>query len=64
MGICDNSEALQGTDRGGILITSVEETVKRFPKALYLIMSREYGSEMKKQLLRAGIKEEAVFIFA
>lgn len=64
VGICDNSEALQGTDRGGILITSVEETVKRFPKALYLIMSREYGSEMKKQLLRAGIKEEAVFIFA
>lgn len=61
--ICDNAERLHGTTLVGLEIGPVAETVKRFPDACYLIVSRKYSEEMKAQLLAEGVSEENVEIF-
>lgn len=59
-GICDNSEVLQGTVKHGFEIMSVENAIKKFPNACFLIANRKNGEEMKKQLLKSGIEEKNI----
>lgn len=61
--ICDNSERLQGSMKDGLKIISVEEAVKAFPDAVYLVASRKYSEDMKVQLLKAKIQENNIIIF-
>lgn len=61
--VCDNSKLLQGTVKCGYNIISVEEAVRLFPDAVYLIVNRKYSKDMKAQLLKANIQEENVMIF-
>lgn len=61
--ICDNDKKLHGTTLAGLEIGPVAETVKRFPNACYLIVSRKYSGEMKAQLLAEGISEENIEVF-
>lgn len=61
--VCDNSDLLQGTVKNGFPIISVEEAVKVYPDAVYLIANRNYGEEMKMQLLKEKIQEENVMLF-
>lgn len=63
IGICDNAEKLHGTTLAGVKISSVTETVKRFPSACYLIVNRKHSEEMRAQLLAEGISEENIEIF-
>lgn len=62
-GICDNSKLLHGTEKCGFKIMSVEEAIRLFPDALYLIVNRKYSKDMKEQLLRENIRDENVMIF-
>lgn len=59
-GICDNSGILQGTIENGFEIMAVEDAIKRFPNACFLIANRKNGEEMKKQLLKNGIEEKDI----
>jgi len=61
--VCDNSKVLQGAVKCGYNIISVKEAVSLFPDAVYLIVNRKYGKDMKKQLLKENIQEENVMIF-
>lgn len=61
--VCDNSVSLQGEAKDGFKVRSVEETVKLFPEAVYLVINRRGGKEMKEQLLGLGIIEQNIFIF-
>ena len=61
--ICDNSDLLQGTAKNGMKIVSVEEAIETFPDAMYLIASRNYGKDMKMQLLEAKIQEDSIIFF-
>ena len=61
--ICDNAEKLHGTTMAGLEIGPVAETVKRFPNAYYLIVSRRFSEAMKAQLLAEGIPEKNIEIF-
>lgn len=62
-GICDNSSSLQGTKNNQYMVCSVKEAVERFKDALYIITCREHSDEMKRQLIREGIKETNIIIF-
>lgn len=61
--ICDNSKVLQGTVKAGIKVISVEAAVGQFPNAVYLLASRNYGKDMKEQLLNEKVREEQIMIF-
>ncbi len=61
--VCDNSKLLQGTVKCGYNIISVEEAVRLFPDAVYLIVNRKYSKDMKAQLLKENIQDENVMIF-
>lgn len=64
VGLCDNSEAVQGTLRNGILVCSVAKTVERYRNAIYIIASRYHTDEMKRQLTEEGIEEKEIIIFS
>lgn len=61
-GICDNSKRLQETVLGNYSICAVEEAVKFYPDALYIIANKKNGTEMKEQLLKAGILEANIIL--
>lgn len=63
LGVCDNAASLHGTVINGYEVRPVFETVRKFPDASYLIVSRNYGEEMKAQLLNEGIAETNIEIF-
>lgn len=63
MAICDNSKQLQGKERKGFMIYSVEDAVERFQNAVYIVANRRHMAEMKQQLRCMGIEDEHIVIF-
>lgn len=61
--VCDNSKLLQGTRLKDFKIYSVEETVKSYPNAFYLIANARHGEDMRAQLIKSGIKEANIAVF-
>lgn len=60
--VCDNSESLQGTEKKGFPIISVEEAVKVYSDAIYVIVNRHHSNEMKQQLLKEKIPDHNIKI--
>ncbi len=61
--VCDNSLQLQGTFLKDFEIMPVQETVRRYPNAMFLVLNRKYYVEMRCQLLAEGIRDENIIIF-
>lgn len=53
--ICDNSIILHGTRIGGINVCSLEDCIKDFDCATYIIASKRYEQEIEKQLKNENI---------
>lgn len=60
---CDNAAARWGRKLDGLDIFSTEETVKKFPEAMYIITPRGYENEILRQLIGMGIAAERISIF-
>lgn len=60
--VCDNNDALIGTEMYGKTIHSVETTTNSFPKSMYFVVNKREPEEMKKQLVCAGISEGQIYI--
>lgn len=61
--VCDNSEQLQGTDKCGVRIVSVQEAIKEFKDAVYIIANKDNSEEMKEQLFKMGIEEKDIVVY-
>lgn len=59
----DNSSLRQGTMWNGLRSISVNEAVKEFPDAYYVITPKDYGVEIFRQLLGMGIMPDKITIF-
>jgi len=62
--VCDNSERLHGTVLYGHEVYPVNEAVKKYPDACYLVVNRKHSEAMKSQLLTEGISEANIEIFS
>lgn len=60
VGICDNDEKKQGLNYQGINVLSVEEAVKRFPSAFWVITSQNRTTQISEQLQKMGINEKKI----
>lgn len=56
-GICDNSVQVQYTEQLGYPVIPVEEAVKKYRDAVFLVPAGRYCRQMEEQLLRLGVKE-------
>lgn len=63
LGVCDNSVEKHGCLFYDEIIISVEEAVKKYPYAYYIITSKKYGNEMELQLLTLGINIDNICIY-
>lgn len=64
----DNNEKLWGTAlnlpvKDSLVINSPQSVLEKFKKSTYLIASRYYGEEIKKQLLSVGIERANIIIY-
>ncbi len=59
--VCDNDESKQGSSLSGIKIISLEQGVREYPDAEYIIANRNDAQEMRKQLNSKGIKEQQIY---
>ena len=62
--ICDSNRALWGTKKYDLFIHSPAECVKKFAGDIYVIASKKYSKEMKKQLLDLGIEKNHIYIYS
>lgn len=60
---CDNAAARWGRKLDGLDIISLEEAIRRFPEAMYIITPRRYENEILRQLVHTGIDVEHISIF-
>lgn len=59
----DNSQIRWGTLLNDIMILPPDEVIKKYPNALYVVANKFASEEIRKQLLRYGIKERNIHIF-
>jgi glycosyltransferase involved in cell wall biosynthesis len=62
-GFCDNNPQVQGSVINNLKVFSLEDSLKLFPDALFLISTIKFGQEIKKQLMEKGVKEENIYMF-
>lgn len=60
LAFCDNNCELWNTKLQGIFILKPEEAVKKYPDAVYVIVSKYHIDEMKEQLCLLGIGERNI----
>lgn len=60
---CDNDERKWGSRYGKYSVLKPQEAVRKFPRAHYLIASRAYTEEIKKQLWAEGILETDISVY-
>ncbi len=58
----DNASWKWNTEINGLNILSPEEGVKRYPYAIYIIANAAHGSDMSKQLMQLGVKEDQIIL--
>lgn len=61
--LSDNSEALWNTQIEGINILPPEETVRRYPDALYIVANKLHAQDIRRQLQDMGISEDMISIY-
>lgn len=61
--ICDNSIEIEGKKIYGFNVLSVDDAVKMYPEAVYIIASRWHGKIMKEQIIKCGIVEKNIYIY-
>lgn len=62
MGVCDNNVTIQGTERHGYSIMSVEDAIQKYQREQWLVVNKHHSSEMVSQLQEAGIMLEKMHI--
>lgn len=62
IGVCDNNIALQGTEKLGYRILSVEEAIESNREAEWLVTNRNHSDEMVLQLRTAQIPLNKIYI--
>lgn len=62
LGVCDNSDALQGTNKAGYCIMSVDGAVLENQDAEWLIANKYHCDEMESQLQNAGIESNKIYL--
>lgn len=60
IGFCDNNADLQGKYLGHFLVTSPYEAFKKQPDAFYIIAVKNFACEIKKQLIKIGLREDVI----
>ena len=58
---CDNSSQKQGNHEG-IKVISLQEAVRDYGEAVYMVASLRHGKQMYQQLLEAGIPSEHIIV--
>lgn len=56
--VCDNDKGIQGTEKYGYIILSVEDAAEKYKSRKWLIANKYYADDIKKQLLQLGIEED------
>ena len=59
----DNSDKMIGKHIKGFDVLSLQDAVKRYANACYIISPIDYENEILHQLLSAGIKAEDIIIY-
>ncbi len=59
--LCDSNPNLWGTEVFGKIIYSLQEVQEKYPDAVYLIASINYGDEIKESLIQNGIDAQQVW---
>lgn len=60
---CDNNENLHNTKRNDKCILSLEDAIKKYNKALFIIANANQYIEMEEQLIKQGIEEERIGVY-
>ena len=60
---CDNSPDMTGQEILGLKVISPNDAVRGFSNALFVIPSVRYETEMREQLLEAGIRDDAIVVY-
>ena len=58
----DNSKELQGAFIDKYKILSIEDVLKQYRSIDWIIASKKYSLEIKKQLINLGISDESIFV--
>jgi len=61
--VCDNDRAKWGGSYQGYEILSPAETIRRYPKAHYLVANKSCPEEIIQQLCDSGIREENISVY-
>lgn len=62
IGVCDNNVAMQGIEKSGYRILSVEEAIESNREAEWLVANRKHSDEMALQLRTAQIPSNKIYI--
>lgn len=62
IGVCDNNVSIQGTEKHGYSIMSVEDAVQKYKNEQWLVVNKYHSGEMISQLREAGIMLERIHI--
>lgn len=62
IGVCDNNAALQGTEKSGYGIMSVEEAVRKKWNGGWIVANKYHSSEIVEQLISLGITRDKVYV--
>lgn len=60
--LCDSNQNMWGDKIAGKQICSLEDIKKEYPDAEYLVVSINYGDEIRKKLIDSDIKEIRIHI--
>lgn len=61
---CDNNPNKQGHDHMNLMVYSVDEAVKKFPHAAFVITNPRLLREMQNQLYALGIQRQQIYLCA
>lgn len=62
MGVCDNNAHLQGIEKNGYCIMSVEEAVRKNWNAEWLVANKYHSHEIVEQLINLGISRDKICV--
>ncbi len=62
-GFCDNAKEKQGTFVSDMFVYSVEDALKRYPNAYFIITVSGYENEIIRQLIKLGVSVDNIAIF-
>lgn len=61
---CDNNPCFWNTELQKIPVLKPQETLDRYPEAVYVVANSANGEEIRQQLISSGIMRERIYTFA